>query len=209
MKKRWGGGGKRRVWRGIQLKLLQISHKYLWWFAHYEWLTNYWPVRQHCWKKTVSDPCWALFNWICSVDWFWFFFSVSIYFTYMEMSVSAVASCCASLAWAHRLEKRRRDRWGLMEADGGGGARMFLRDRWPTLEVRPRSHWKTSNGSGKDAPPLTSFPPSLTCPLTSQKVNYEMENTDEKSLKSLGTFKHEELRDKWALWGGRRSKAPD
>ena len=155
-----GGGKKRRVWRGIQLKLLQISHKYLWWFAHYEWLTNYWPVRQHCWKKTVSDPCWALFNWICSVDWFRFFFSVSIYFTYMEMSVSAVASCCASLAWAHRLEKRRRDRWGLMGTDGGGGARMFLRDRWPTLEVRPRSHWKTSNGSGKDAPP--HFLPTLT-----------------------------------------------
>ena len=207
-----GGWKKRRVWRGIQLKLLQISHKYLWWFAHYEWLTNYWPVRQHCWKKTVSDPCWALFNWICSVDWFRFFFSVSIYFTYMEMSVSAVASCCASLAWAHRLEKRRRDRWGLMEADGDWwrrrGEDVFKR-QMADLGGQTEVTLKNKQRQWEGRPPPTSFPPSLTCPLTSQKVNYEMENTDEKSLKSLGTFKHEELRDKWALWGGRRSKAPD
>lgn len=37
------------------------------------------------------------------------------------------------------LALAERDRLGLLKGGGGREARMFLGDRWPTLEVGPRS----------------------------------------------------------------------
>lgn len=83
-----------------------------------------------------------------------------------------------------------------MGVDGGGEARMFFKRQMADLGGQTEVTLKNKQLLREGRPLLTSFPPSFTCSLTSQKVNYEMENTDKKSLKSIGKFKHVELRDK-------------